>query len=76
MEIYARVQEVRRTGRRVTAVVMPANLYRIVQDYRSRLGTVPEGLPDYLGRYDLFGIPIYTDTGDTIIIKSAPETVS
>ncbi len=70
------MQDVRQAGRRVTAVVMPAHLYHIVQDYRNRLGTVPDGLPDYLGRYDLFGIPIYTDIGETITIKSAPRTIS
>jgi hypothetical protein len=50
---------------------MPPALYQVVQRYRSLLGDVPEGLPDYLGKYDLFGVPIYTDGGETIVIRTS-----
>lgn len=71
-EVYGTVRKIREDGRRVYAIVLPISHYRIIQDYRARLGEVKEGLPDYLGRYELFGIPIYTDGGDAIVIKTRP----
>ncbi len=73
-EIYGRVVHVRETGGRVTAIVLPMDLYRTIQEYRSRLGEAPGGFPDYLGKYDLFGVPLYTDGGETIVIKTRRDT--
>jgi hypothetical protein len=69
--VYAQLCAVRERGRHPSAIVMPPALYQVVQRYRSLLGDVPEGLPDYLGKYDLFGVPIYTDGGETIVIRTS-----
>jgi|GEM_PF-998580 len=71
-EIYGTLQKLREGGREARAIVLPVTHYRILQNYRATLGDVREGLPDYLGRYELFGVPIYTDSGDQIIIKTRP----
>jgi hypothetical protein len=73
--VYAQLSALREKGRRPSAIVMPPGLYRIVQGYRALLGDVPDGLPDYLGKYDLFGVPIYTDGGEKIVIRTnrSPE---
>lgn len=69
-DIYGSVSALREEGREPYAIVMPIALYRTVQEYRAGLGEIRDGLPDYLGRYELFGIPIYTDTGDAIVIRT------
>ena len=68
--MYGQIHALRQQGRVPTGIVLPHNLYQVIQEYRSGLGEVPGGLPDYLGRYDLFGLPIYTDGGETIVIKA------
>jgi hypothetical protein len=68
--IYARLREVRAAGKRPTAIVMPVTMYRTLQAYRAQLGEVRQGLPDYLGKYELFGVPIYTEGGNRIAVKT------
>lgn len=68
--IYGRLSSLRDAGKEATAIVLPPDTYRLLQEYRNNLGEVAAGLPDYLGRYDLFGIPLYTDTGTDVVIKS------
>ncbi|TVR70192.1 MAG: hypothetical protein EA427_06510 [Spirochaetaceae bacterium] len=68
--VYGRIRSLREEGRTATAIILPPAMYRILQDYRARLGEVPGGLPDYLGKYELFGVPLYTDTGTDIVIRS------
>ncbi|MDA3948646.1 MAG: hypothetical protein PF508_05410 [Spirochaeta sp.] len=68
--IYGRLCSLRDADKEATAIVLPPDSYRLLQEYRNNLGEVPAGLPDYLGRYDLFGIPLYTDTRTDVVIKS------
>lgn len=72
-EIYGRIHALREAGRSIRAIVLPIDLYRILQRYRVSLGDHPAGMPDYLGKYDLFGVPLYTEGGDTIVIKTDGE---
>ena len=69
-DVYARIVEVRDRGMQPTKGVLPPRAYKLVQAYRAGLGEVADGLPDYLGRYELFGVPIYSDTTDRIVIKA------
>lgn len=75
-ELYGSISRIRETGKVVTAIVLPVPVYRTLQDYRGTLGEIREGLPDYLGKYDLFGIPIYTDGGEEVIIKTGTQVSS
>lgn len=68
--LYGRIAALREEGRDVTAIVLPPAYYRSIQAYRSRLGEVRDGLPDYLGKYELFGLPLYTDAGTEIVIRT------
>lgn len=75
-ELYGSISQLRGTGKVVTAIVLPAQMYHTLQEYRGTLGDIREGLPDYLGKYDLFGIPIYTDGGENVIIKTGTQVPS
>ena len=68
--VYGRIVQVREEGRTPTSIVLPPALYRTLQDYRARLGDAPAGLTDYLGKYELFGVPLYTDSGTEIVIRA------
>lgn len=63
-QIYAQVVALRSSrGGVPTAtpgrIVMSIDHYRLLQDYRARLGDAPSPGLEYLGRYELFGLPIY-----------------
>lgn len=68
--VYGRISGLRRKGSNPTAIVLPVSYYRVIQEYRGNLGDAPEGMPDYLGKYELFGVPLYTDTGTEIVIRT------
>ncbi len=68
--VYGRIRELRDDGKEAVAIILPPQQYRVLQEYRRRIGDVPEGLPDYLGKYDLFGIPLYTDQRESIVIRA------
>jgi len=70
--VYGRIVSLREQGKEATKIVLPPRDYQILQEYRRTMGDVPQGLPDYLGRYDLFGIPLYTDSREHVVIQARP----
>jgi hypothetical protein len=68
--VYGRIRQLREEGKEATAIILPPEQYRVLQEYRGRIGDVPEGFPDYLGKYDLFGIPLYTDQRESVVIRA------
>ncbi len=73
-EIYGRISSLRDRGREPEAIVLPMEYYRLLQLYRARLGDTPEGFRDYLGKYELFGVPLYTDNGTDIVIRAGSRS--
>ncbi len=61
ISIYSQIQARREAGEPSGQVVMSLTTYRRIQAYRARLGELPEGREDYLGRYELFGLPVLVD---------------
>ena len=61
ISIYSQIQARREAGEPCGHVVMSVATYRCIQAYRARLGELPEGREDYLGRYELFGLPVLID---------------
>lgn len=48
-------------GRTPTGVVLSRRNYELVQRYHAGLGEVQGAVEDYIGKYSLFGMPIYID---------------
>ncbi len=69
-QVYGRISTLREEGKEAMAIVLPPHQYRLLQEYRRRIGDVPGGLPDYLGKYDLFGVPLYTDQRENVVIRA------
>jgi hypothetical protein len=70
--VYGQIVTLREQGKEAIKIVLPPRQYQVLQEYRRTMGDVPQGLPDYLGRYDLFGIPLYTDTREHVVIQARP----
>lgn len=62
--VYSLIDRARLSGQRPTGVVLPKAWHGAVQRYRAELGELPDGQRDYLGRYELFGLPVLTDICD------------
>ncbi len=67
--VYRELSRLRENRQEATAIVLPVSHYRVLQSYRARLGDPPPGLPDYIGKYELFGVPLYTDGGNRLVIR-------
>jgi hypothetical protein len=48
-------------GRTPTGVVLSRANYALIQRYHAGLGEVQGAVDDYIGKYSLFGMPIYID---------------
>ena len=57
-EIYRQVLLARSESRSITAVIMHASHYRVLQAYRNRLGELADASLEYLERYRIFGLEI------------------
>ena len=59
-EIYRQILLLRSQGKEPKRVYLHAKQFRSIVWYRQFLGTTDNQFPDYLGEYDIFGVPIYT----------------
>ncbi|TVQ23342.1 MAG: hypothetical protein EA382_10175 [Spirochaetaceae bacterium] len=60
-DIYAQTRAARDAGLQVSRVVMSAEHYRLLQEYRSRLGDLADPAMEYLDRYSVFSLDIEID---------------
>ena len=59
--VYKKKRSLLDGGRSPEKIVMSKANYDILEDYRRRLPPYPPGVPDYITRDSLFGLPIYID---------------
>jgi len=72
--IHARIAAVRAEGRVPESIVIPVPLYRLIQKYRATLGEARNEDAEYIGKYQLFGLPILADQSDRIVVRTRPKT--
>ena len=58
VEIYRQKRAAIEEGRTPQRVVLNRTQYDVIQAYHARLGEIPEGQSDYIGRYELFDLEI------------------
>ena len=58
VEVYRQKTALEKAGTVPRFVDMTLGQYRTIQEYRARLGELPEGFADYLERYELFGLEV------------------
>ncbi|MFP4377997.1 MAG: hypothetical protein ACLFP4_13220 [Spirochaetales bacterium] len=61
VEVYRMLREARARGEQPERVIMDRETYDAIQAYRARLGDAPEGQPDYLEQYAIFGLEIFVE---------------
>jgi hypothetical protein len=59
--VYRQKRSLVEGGKAPEKVVMSKANYDILEDYRRKLPPYPLGVPDYITRDSLFGLPIYID---------------
>lgn len=59
--VYGLIAARRGEGTAATGVVLSPRMAEELEGYRARIGELPGG-GDYLGRHELFGLPILIDT--------------
>jgi hypothetical protein len=64
VEIYRQVSEFAERGVKPSRVVMSTEDYRVIQEYRARLGDLPQGTADYIAQYEVFGLEICVDASE------------
>lgn len=68
--IHARIVAIRSEGREPDSVILPNPVYRMLQRYRAELGETEIPSLEYLGKYEIFGLPIFTDERNRITVRS------
>jgi hypothetical protein len=61
VEVYRMLRDARAQGEEPGRVIMDRETYDQLQGYRARLGELPDGKPDYLEQYALFGLEIFVE---------------
>ena len=59
-EIYGMIARAREEGCDADGVVVSPRMASELEEYRARIGELPDG-GDYLGRHELFGLPVMID---------------
>jgi hypothetical protein len=59
---FSQKQELSARGIAPTRVILTPLQYRLLQDYRARLGEAPSTDYEYLTQYDLFGMEFYVES--------------
>lgn len=61
LTILAQKRELVAAGRRPSRVVLSIRHYRTVQSFHASLGELPDPAIDYITRYTIFGLPVFTE---------------
>lgn len=69
-EVYRQILLLKESGKTPQKIFLHASQYQMIKWYRELLGSQQSDFPDYLGEYELFGVPIYAhDLLDQIIVE-------
>ena len=48
---------------------MTMETYRVIQQYHARLGELPDGATDYIGKYRIFGLDICIENETSVTVE-------
>ena len=72
VDIFRQIQELREAGRKPGGIFLSRETYRHIQLYRTAVGELEDASLDYLGKHDLFNLPVFID--ETVAWKVEAET--
>ena len=68
-DIFKQKTQLSKSGHTPEMIVMSKNNYDLLEDYRRRLTPFPDGVPDYITQYTIFGLPIFIDNGCECMVR-------
>lgn len=69
VEIYRQKRAAIEEGRTPQRVILNRRQYDVIQAYHARLGEIPEGQSDYIGRYELFDLEICIERVERPVVE-------
>lgn len=69
ISIYKFKIELQEKGIQASRIIMPMEYYRKIETYHLSLGEVQGKFGDYITKDEIFGIPVYIDQIDEIIVE-------
>jgi hypothetical protein len=60
-QVFKRKRELLLAGEKPEKIILSRENYETLEDYRRKLPPYPPGVPDYIGQYSLFDLPIFID---------------
>lgn len=69
VEVWKKKSEMLQTGKRPSRLVLSQTNYRKLLNYKSMLGELPKPELDYLQKESLFGIPVYIDNEQALLVE-------
>lgn len=70
--IYGKIHEIRQAGAWPGAVVMSLADFKLIAWYRALLGASENATAEYLGDYQIFGLPVYCENVGEPEVRVAP----
>ena len=68
-EVYRQKKDLAESGGEARGVTMSMAQWRMLRDYRARLGDPPGDMPDYLQEDSLFGLEIFIEPGPVRVLS-------
>ena len=73
VHVFAEKRRLLDAGKRPTGVVISRSDYSEIQDYHRSLGFLPDGVEDYISRYELFDLPFMLHDGTECRVATDDE---
>lgn len=67
--VWKKKTEMQQAGAAPERLVLSTENYKKLQEYKSRLGTLPHPERDYLQKDSLFGIPVFIDNSRVLSVE-------
>ena len=67
--VWKKKTEMQQAGSKPARLVLSVENYKNLQEYKSRLGSLPDPERDYLQKDSLFGIPVFIDNRRSLSVE-------
>ncbi len=68
IQIYKSKCDLLEKGKKAQRIIMPMRFYKTIKYYHMSLGEIQSSFTDYITDDEIFGIPIFIDQVDSIVV--------
>ncbi len=69
IQIYKNKIDLKEKGIHATRIIMSMSMFRTIKKYHAGLGEVSGNFSDYINEDEIFGIPVFIDQTDIVIVE-------